>query len=119
MGKRKKAAQNIVKLDVGDFAFEKGEILPVLVQHSSRDGRRIEQTVHKVPTPRPNPPPPSYDPSPVFEDVEGCVSPDADNLAGELDDFENVRSCPLSSRCIITPILATVDPFTNLVYRTR
>ena len=68
MGKRKKV-KNVVKVDVTDYAFPKGEILPVLVQHASRDGRRFEQVLHQVPTPRQLQTPPTFNPSPAFNAV--------------------------------------------------
>jgi len=67
MGKRKKVPGNIVKIDLKEYAVKGGEILPFLVQHSSKDGRHIEQTVHKVPDTWNNLPPPTFDPSPAFE----------------------------------------------------
>jgi len=69
MGKRKKNTQNVVNIDLGDYAFEDGRVLPVLVQHSSKDGRRIEQTIHRIPAPGPSLPP-AFDPRPVVEEAE-------------------------------------------------
>lgn len=83
---RHKKAQNVVKVDLGDYAFGTGEILPVRVQHSSKDGRRIEQSIHRFPTPRLDtpqldtpqldPPPPSFDPFLVLEDNQDCALPE-------------------------------------------
>ena len=72
MGKRKRKAHNVVKVDLGDFTVKKSDALPVLVQHLSKDHRRIEQTVHQIPISRSNPPPPTFDPCPVVaEDGSG------------------------------------------------
>ena len=57
MGKCKKNLQNVMKVDLGDCKFKRGEILPVRVQQSSKDGHHMEQTVHKIPMPQNNPPP--------------------------------------------------------------
>jgi len=96
MGKRKRPARNIVKVDLGDFIFTKSEPLPVFVQHSSKDGRRIEQTVHQIPAPQSNPPPLGFDPCPVTvedddEDDEDDVFPGVEPPGGE-DDGDRVRS---------------------------
>jgi len=70
MGKRKQKAHNVVKVNLGEYAFKETGTLPVVVQHSSKDGRRIEQTIHQVPMSQPNPPPLRFDPRPVVEEVE-------------------------------------------------
>ena len=102
MGKRKKVP-NVVKVDIGDCGFKKGEILPLLVQHSSKDGRRVGQTVHKIPTPRQNPPPSTFDPSPVPEDIRDYAFPDVGEPIGELAGSEHVSSCFfVFGRCILT-----------------
>ena len=64
MGKCKKNLQNVMKVDLGDCKFKRGEILPVRVQQSSKDGRHMEQTVHRIPTPQNNPPPSYLQPLP-------------------------------------------------------
>ena len=75
MGKRKKAT-NVVKIDLGDI-FKKEEALPVLVQHSSKDRRRIERTVHSIPVLQPSQPPQpnplSFDPCPMVAEYEDDV----------------------------------------------
>ena len=86
MGKRKKKAENIVKVDFGDYAFEESGILPVLVQHSSKDGRRIEQAIHRIPALEPSPSP-AFDPRLVVEEADNnedtilfdVEPPDGDN----------------------------------------
>ena len=95
MGKRKKKSQNVVKLDLR-------EAVPLLVQQSSKDGRRVEQSVHNIPTPQIHPPPPTFDPSPLFATAEDCVFPEVCDSTGELSSTEHVRLCSLSSRCILT-----------------
>ena len=92
MGKRKKG-KNIVKVDVTDYAFTKGETLPVLVHHSSRDGRRFEQVLHKVPTPRRLQPPPTFNPSPAFGATETRASFVGDEPTDEPVSSERVSSC--------------------------
>jgi len=85
MGKRKKAP-NVVKIDIGELG--KTEVLPVLVQHSSKDGRRVERTMHQVPTPWQNLPPSTFDPSPVLEDTHAF----SDEPMGEPNGSERVSS---------------------------
>ena len=89
MGKRKRKMQNVVKVDVGDY-------LSVLVQQTSKDGRRIDQAVHQIPTPAPrnDPPPSTFIPSPAFKDARGPAFPDANEPMDELD---SERVGPLSS----------------------
>ena len=91
-GKRKRKPQNVVKVDLSDAMFRKGEVLPVVVKHSSRDGRRVEQTVHQVPTPRQSLVPPTFDPSPAVRDDWDCEFPDTSNPTGELDGPDAVSS---------------------------
>ena len=69
MGKRKKNTQNVVKVDLGDYAFKESGALPVLVQHLSKDRCRIEQTVHQIPALEPSLPP-AFNPRPVLEEAE-------------------------------------------------
>ena len=97
MGKRKKKPQNIVKLDLEEHTLGKGEILPVRVQHSSKDGCRVEQTIHAVPALRDNPPPPAFNPSLAFEATQDSMSAEGPGPADELNGSERVRPCPLSS----------------------
>ena len=94
MGKRKKNAQNVVKVDLGDYNFRKSEALPVLVQNLSKDGRRIEQTIHQIPTLQPKPPPLAFDPCPVVEEPEegGDTPFFGDELPSGVDGTDRVRS---------------------------
>jgi len=69
MGKRKKNSQNVVKVDLSDTDFGKRTLLPVVIMHSSKDGCRVEQTVHRIPTLQQNLPPPTFNPSPVVNDA--------------------------------------------------
>ena len=96
MGKRKKKVQNVIKVDLGDF---KSEPLPVLVQHLSKDGRRIAQTIHRLPPlptvhefpPLPTSPPSlTFDPCPVVAEDEDTVFPDTESPRGE-NGGEHVR----------------------------
>ena len=90
MGKRKKP-QNVVKVDLGEM-FRKGEaIIPVVVQHSSKDGRRLEQTVHNVATPQDQQPGPSFNPSPAYDAAESWASPDVGDPILESDPTDRVR----------------------------
>ena len=96
MGKRKKAT-NVVKIDLGDI-FKKEEALPVLVQHSSKDRRRIERTVHSIPVLQPSQPPQppqpnplSFDPCPMVAEYEDDVFIDTE-LHDEGNDGDRVRS---------------------------
>ena len=101
MGKRKRQAPNVVKVDLRDVTFKKSDMLPVLVQNLSKDGRRIEQTVHKIPAPRPtrpnpsplvfDPPPLSFDPCPVVAEHEDNVFFDTEPTGGE-NGGDRVRS---------------------------
>lgn len=88
MGKRKRNARNVVKVDVEDCKIRE-EGIPVLVQHASKDGRRVEQAVHQVPKPRQDPPP-AFKPAPKFGDVQGCTFPNGDEPTGEIDNSERV-----------------------------
>ena len=106
MGKRKKSSQNVVKVNLGDCEFKRGEILPVRVQQSSKDGRRMEQTVHKIPMPRNNPPPPTFNPSLAFEATGDYTFLEACDPADESGGPECVRPCFPSPRCILTCHLA-------------
>lgn len=93
MGRRKKL-QNVVKVDLEEVAFEKGEAFPIRVQQLSKDGRRMEETVHKVPTPQIRPPAPAFDPSPAYgmgQDWPSLGVCDA-TAAGGTNDPERV--CP-------------------------
>lgn len=72
---KRKRVTNVIKVDVDDFAFGE-EVVPVLVQQSSKDGRRIEKTLHKVPEPRQDPLPSTFNPSPSFEDAQEHVFDD-------------------------------------------
>jgi len=106
MGKRKKAPGNIVKIDLEEYAVKGGEILPILVQHSSKDGRRIEQTVHEVPNPRNNLPPPTFNPSPAFEAAWDNMFPEL----CESDGTERVRPRFLPLRHILTWLCLIAGP---------
>ena len=92
MGKRKKNAQNVVKVDLGDLIFTKSEPLPVLVQNLSKDGRRIKQTIHQIPAPQLNPPSLTFDPCPVFAEDEDTVFLDAEPPSGGGSGEDHVRS---------------------------
>ena len=83
MGKRKRAP-NVVKIDVGEFGT--GEVLPVLVQQSSKDGRRVGKTIHQIPMPWQNLPPSTFDPSLVPKDTYAFF----DKLMGESNGSERV-----------------------------
>ena len=83
MGKRKRKATNVVKVDLGDITIKKNTALPVLVQHLSKDGRRIEQTVHRIPIPRSNPSPLTFDPYPVVAEDEDDTFFDIEPPGGE------------------------------------
>lgn len=95
MGKRKKNAKNVVKVDLGDLTIKNSRALPVLVQNLSRDGRRIEQTVHKIPIPRLNPPPLAFDPCPVVAEDEDDTFFDVQHL-GEEDEGGEDGDCVCS-----------------------
>lgn len=97
MGKRKRNTQNVVKVDVEEYASRKGAVLPVRVQQSSKDGRRVELAVHDVPQPQQNLPPSTFNPSPAFEDVRDGELPDVVQPNAP----ERVRSCFTSSGCIL------------------
>lgn len=101
MGKRKKQPQNIVKLDLDDCAFGKGEILPVRVQHSSKDGRRVEQTFHKISAPPVNPPLPTFNPSLAFEAAQNNTPAEGCDPVDELNDSERARPSSLSLRDVV------------------
>ena len=91
MGKRKRP-QNIVKIDLGEDVFGKGEVLPAPVQQSSKDGRCVEQTIHKIRTPQEKPPAPTFDPSPMYGATEHCAYPEVHDQMNESNDPE--RICP-------------------------
>ena len=110
MGKRKKVS-NVVKVDVTEYAFRKGEVLPVLVQHSSKDGRRIEQARHNVPTPRKHQPPPTFNPSPALSDTEIHMSPVVcEPTEDEIFGLEQVYVRSFSSRHTLTRFTAAGPP---------
>lgn len=113
MGKCKRATQNVVKIDIGDY-------LPVVVQQSSKDGCRINRTVHQVPVPTPQQdlPPPTFNPSPVFEDTQGHVFPDVDDPMGEPSGSEHVHLC-LPSGYTLTHTSSIVRPSTIFSCRSR
>lgn len=70
MGKHKKNSPNVVKVDLSDSDFGKKKVLPVIVGHLSRDGRRVEQTIHKISTPQQNVVhPPVFNPSPAIDET--------------------------------------------------
>lgn len=92
MGKRKKGALNVVKVDLGSLIIKKSETLLVLVQHLSRDGRRIERSIHKIPAIQPDPPPLSFDPCPVVMEEEDDVFIEAES-SKKMNGGDRVRSC--------------------------
>lgn len=112
MGKRKKNARNVVRVDITE-CLVKGETLPVLAQHSSKDGRRIEQVVHHIPTLHQDPHPSTFNPSPVFESGQDCDS----RMDGSANP-EHVRLFYLSFKLVLTRIL-TVGPPAGLVWGIR
>ena len=96
MGRRKKNTQNVVKVDLGDFIFSKTEQLPVLVQHLSKDGRRIGRTVHQIPGLQPDPPPLAFDPRPLVAEDEDAMFLDTEPPGGGNGrDRVRSRSSPL------------------------
>ena len=113
MGKRKRVTQNVVKIDVGDY-------LLVIVQQSLKDGHQINRTVHQVPVPTPqqDPPPPAFNPSPVFEDTQGHAFPDVDDLMGEPSSSEHIHPC-LPSGYTLTRTSSIVRPSTIFSCRSR
>lgn len=115
MGKRKRN-QNVVKVDVGEYAFRKGPVLPVLVQHSSKDGRRFEKAVHQVPTPRQRQPLPTFDPSPMLDAPQTHPTPVGDEPTGEPDGSEWVRLCSLLSRRVIMFFFSVAGPSAHVVW---
>ena len=90
MGKRKRNVQGIVKVNVSAFVFGEGRALPVVVQHSSNDSRRVERTVRQIPTPRQNTLPPAFNPSPSFEDAQDHAFGDASEPMDEQNGPEHV-----------------------------
>lgn len=91
MGKRKKP-QNVVKVDLGEDIFKKGEtITPIIIQHSSKDSRRLEQTVHSVATPQDQPPAHTFNPSPAYDAAQSWVSPEVNDPMLEPDSTDRVR----------------------------
>ena len=114
MGKRKNKFKNVVKIDLGEYEFGGEDVLPVLVQQSSKDGRRVEKTIHKVPAPQAIPSTPVFDPSPMFK-VTQDASPDAQDPADEPCGVECVCSRSLSPRCFLTRTLLVVRPSAHLV----
>ena len=102
MGKRKRQAPNVVKVNLRDVTFKKSDMLPVLVQNLSKDGRRIKQTVYKIPAPqptRPNPSPLVFDPPPLSFDPCLVVTEHEDNVffdtkpTGGENGGDHVHSC--------------------------
>lgn len=106
MGKRKKNTQNVVKIDLNDTNFGKTKLLAVVVRQVSKDGRRVDQTVHRIPTSQQNPPPPTFSPSPVVDDTwdnawdsawdHAFPDDDDDVTQGEANGPEPVRLYSLS-----------------------
>lgn len=106
MGKRKKA-NNVVKVDLGGLGFGKAEVLPVLIQQSSKDGRRVERTVHHVAKPQQDPLPPAFVPSPVIDIMQGVEPSEA---LDEFDGSGRVRLRPRSLVCFLTRLPLQLDP---------
>ena len=90
MGKRRKL-QHVVKVDLGEDVVKKRETIPVVVQQSSKDGRRVAQTVHQVPTPRDKPLAPTFDPFPAYGDSQDCAHPEAHDPTREPNGPERIR----------------------------
>ena len=105
MGKRKRSSKNIVKLDYLDVVGTE-ETLPVLVQELTKDGRRMKQTIHTIPTPQNDPPPPTFDPSPAFEAAEGHTFFEECDPKGEPSGTERVCLRFFFPRCILTRYLS-------------
>jgi len=102
MGKRKKQPENVIKIELNDAPLGKCHVLPIVVKQPSKDGRRVEQTVHEVPTPRRHVIPPTFDPSPAVGDDWDSVFPDFDDPTDGLDSPESVRSYSLSLEPALT-----------------
>jgi len=123
MGKRKKNSQNVVKLDLSDTNLGKRKVFPVIVGHSSKDGRRAGQTVHQIPTSEQTILPPTFDPSPVvnntwdesWDDAWDNAFPEADDTTGEPNSQEPVRPCFISLQFALTPHSIVGGPSANLV----
>jgi hypothetical protein len=92
MGKCKKP-RNVVKVDFEGETFGGGVALPILVQQSSKDGRHVEQTIHKISAPRAKIPLPTFDPSPAYEAIEHSTSPGVYDPMEESNVPERVHSC--------------------------
>lgn len=95
MGRHKKA-HNVVKIDLREDVLGKARALPLLIQQSSKDGRRLEQSVHKILAPQIYQPPPTFDPFPTFATAEGCTFPESYDTAAEPSGAERMRVCFLT-----------------------
>jgi hypothetical protein len=82
MAKRKRP-QNLCKVDIREDLVEEGSILPVRIQQLSKDGRRIEQTIHSVPAPKHETRAPTFDPSPAYGAPQDCASLEECDLTAE------------------------------------
>lgn len=98
MGKRKKS-KHLVKLDLGEDVVGKAKVVPLLVQQSSKDGRRVERSIHTIPAPRVHPPP-TFDPSPKFATTEECAIPGVSDPVGEPCGAERVSLHSLSLKVV-------------------
>lgn len=83
---RKKSVKNVVKLDVGEFVRVKGKVLPLVVQETSKDGRRVKKKVHEFQAPEIQLTP-VFNPVPVFESVQDDVFPNADESEADIVSF--------------------------------
>ena len=88
MGKRRKL-QNVIKVDLGGIP-KSDKIIPVLVQQKSKDGRRLEQSVHNVPLPQDQPRPPTFNPSPAYEAAMDDAFPGSHDPSDEPNGPERV-----------------------------
>ena len=119
MGKRKRNVLNVVKVELSDLALGTKTILPVVVQHSSRDGRRIEQAIHQISTPQQDSPPPTFNPSPVVDDMQDLAPRELREEMDEPNGPGRVRLCSCSSIWFITCSPLTVGPTASLACRVR
>ena len=121
MGKRKKVQKvaNVVKIDVDNYAFGGGEVVPILVQQSSKDGRRIKKAVHKIPTPRQDPLHSTFNPSPSFENAQDHTPHDLSEPMDERGGPERVSPCFLSSGHILTRTFTIAGPSADILHGAR
>lgn len=90
MGKCKKTAKNLVKIEIDNYV---SETLLVVAQHGSKDGCRIEETIHRVPAPLDSLPS-VFDPC-LFKDTQDHTFYDASKLEDEQNGPERISLCSL------------------------